>query len=281
MARQEKKSYELSDAEQRDLITLIQQGKALPEKYRFILFEDKREVELVWNGKTRDVCTTVLPFQTLEHIDEPRTETKSAGRPVRQPRPSAARLDQQADLGRQQADSLVAQGRRAAPADRGRRRPQADLHRPAVRRRRGFQHGHRDRRRDLPQRAEPAGTDRLPRHLGARRGHLHRDDLRAPDPHARPDARGWEHLCAYGAEHRVCRRSRPTGNFWHSASEREHCVEACDSTWGQPTLGIVHDVIMWWTKGEEFVWNPRYEPYDEGYLSLNIQTRPRLVARTA
>jgi DNA modification methylase len=77
MARQDKKSYELSEAEQRDLVTLIQQGKPLPEKYRFILFEDKREVELVWNGKTRDVCTTVLPFQTLEHIDEPRVETKT------------------------------------------------------------------------------------------------------------------------------------------------------------------------------------------------------------
>jgi len=71
-----KPAYELSDAEKRDLTQLIQQGKPLPEKYRFILFEDKREVELVWNGKTRDVCTTVLPFQSLEHIDEPRTETK-------------------------------------------------------------------------------------------------------------------------------------------------------------------------------------------------------------
>ena len=79
MARLDKKTYELSDAEQRDLIALIQQGKPLPEKYRFILFEDKREVELVWNGKTRDVCTTVLPFQTLEHIDEPRRETKTQG----------------------------------------------------------------------------------------------------------------------------------------------------------------------------------------------------------
>lgn len=77
MARQEKKTYDLSEAEQRDLFNLIQQGKALPEKYRFMLFEDKREVELVWNGKTRDVCTTVLPFQTLEHIDEPRKETKT------------------------------------------------------------------------------------------------------------------------------------------------------------------------------------------------------------
>ena len=46
-----KKTYELSEAERRDLITLIQQGKPLPERYRFMLFEDKREVELVWNGK--------------------------------------------------------------------------------------------------------------------------------------------------------------------------------------------------------------------------------------
>ena len=68
----------LTEAEKRDLVTLIQQGQALPEKYRFVLFEDKREVELVWNGKTRDVCTTVLPFQSLEHVDEPRKEAKAS-----------------------------------------------------------------------------------------------------------------------------------------------------------------------------------------------------------
>lgn len=66
--------YELSDTEKRDLISLIEKGKPLPDRYRFLLFEDKREVELVWNGKTREVCTAVLPFQTLEHIDEPRRE---------------------------------------------------------------------------------------------------------------------------------------------------------------------------------------------------------------
>ena len=70
--------YELSDAEKRDLITLIQQGKPLPEKYRFLLFADKREVELVWNGKSREVCNVILPFQTLEHIDEPRQEVADA-----------------------------------------------------------------------------------------------------------------------------------------------------------------------------------------------------------
>ncbi len=73
---QRKPAYDLSDAEKRDLIRLIEEGRPLPEKYRFVLFEDKREVELVWNGKTRDVCTTVLPFQTLEHVDEPRVEAE-------------------------------------------------------------------------------------------------------------------------------------------------------------------------------------------------------------
>lgn len=70
-------AYDLSDAEKRDLTELILAGQPLPEKYRFVLFADKREVELVWNGKPRDVCTTVLPFQTLEHVDEPRAETKT------------------------------------------------------------------------------------------------------------------------------------------------------------------------------------------------------------
>ena len=75
MARARDEAYELSDAEKRDLVMLINEGRPLPEKYRFLLFEDKREVELVWNGKTREVCTAILPFQTLEHIDEPRKES--------------------------------------------------------------------------------------------------------------------------------------------------------------------------------------------------------------
>ena len=69
-------AYDLSETEKRDLIKLIEQGKPLPEKYRFLLFADKREVELVWNGKSREVCTAILPFQTLEHIDEPRKEKR-------------------------------------------------------------------------------------------------------------------------------------------------------------------------------------------------------------
>ncbi len=78
MSRPASEHYDLPEQEKRDLIKLIEQGKPLPDKYRFMLFADKREVELVWNGKTREVCTAILPFQTLEHIDEPRKEKRDA-----------------------------------------------------------------------------------------------------------------------------------------------------------------------------------------------------------
>ena len=67
----------LSDQEKQDVIRYLEADKPLPDKYRFLLFEDKREVELVWNGKTNDVCSVVLPFQTIEHVDEPRQEAPS------------------------------------------------------------------------------------------------------------------------------------------------------------------------------------------------------------
>jgi len=67
---------QLSDNEKRDAVKYIEAGKPLPEKYRFLLFNDDREVELVWNGKTDEVTQVVLPFQTIEQIDEPRGEGK-------------------------------------------------------------------------------------------------------------------------------------------------------------------------------------------------------------
>ena len=66
----------LSEHEIRDITKYLEAGKSLPEKYRFLLFEDKKEVELVWNGKTGDVTNVVLPFQVIEQVDEPRSEEK-------------------------------------------------------------------------------------------------------------------------------------------------------------------------------------------------------------
>jgi DNA modification methylase len=64
----------LTEQEQQEVIRFVEAGKPVPEKYRFLLFEDKREVELVWNGKTNEVCNVVLPFQVIEQVDEPRAE---------------------------------------------------------------------------------------------------------------------------------------------------------------------------------------------------------------
>lgn len=58
----------------RDVIKYLESGKQLPDEYRFKLFEEKREVELVWNGKTNEVCNIALPFQTIEQVDEPRSD---------------------------------------------------------------------------------------------------------------------------------------------------------------------------------------------------------------
>ena len=62
----------LTDTEKREILKLIEADKPLPDKYRFMLFDDKREVELVWNGKTNEVTNIVLPFQVIEQVDEPR-----------------------------------------------------------------------------------------------------------------------------------------------------------------------------------------------------------------
>ena len=66
----------LSDQEKQDIIRYLEINKPLPDKYRFLLFEGKREAELVWNGKNNEVNSVVLPFQTIEQVDEPRAEAK-------------------------------------------------------------------------------------------------------------------------------------------------------------------------------------------------------------
>ncbi|MBT6651752.1 MAG: adenine methyltransferase, partial [Gammaproteobacteria bacterium] len=64
----------LTDNEKREILEHLETDKPLPDKYRFLLFDDKREVELVWNGKSSEFSNVVLPFQTIENVDEPRAD---------------------------------------------------------------------------------------------------------------------------------------------------------------------------------------------------------------
>ena len=71
----------LTNQEQQEILRFLEADRPLPDKYRFLLFEDKREVELVWNGKTSEVSNIVLPFQVIEQVDEPRSETDTLLQP--------------------------------------------------------------------------------------------------------------------------------------------------------------------------------------------------------
>ncbi len=64
----------LSENEIRDITKALEAGIPLDDKYRFLLFDSNRELELVWDGKSQEITNIVLPFQTIEHVDEPRKE---------------------------------------------------------------------------------------------------------------------------------------------------------------------------------------------------------------
>ena len=76
----------LTEQERQEIVRFIEADQPLPDKYRSLLFEDQREVELVWNGKTNEVCDVSLPFRTIERVDGPRAEkppdTKINGSPI-------------------------------------------------------------------------------------------------------------------------------------------------------------------------------------------------------
>lgn len=70
----------ISEEQKREIMRCLEDGKPLPPKYRFLLFSHD-DVELVWDGKNAEVCDVVLPFQTVEQVDEPRKESRIAASP--------------------------------------------------------------------------------------------------------------------------------------------------------------------------------------------------------
>jgi adenine-specific DNA-methyltransferase len=75
---EERPNVQLSDKEKQELKDLIDRGESLPAKYRHVLFAEPHETELIWPGKTHEVTNVVLPFQSIEQIDEPRSGTAAA-----------------------------------------------------------------------------------------------------------------------------------------------------------------------------------------------------------
>jgi len=65
---------DITDEDKALIADHLARGEPLPDRFRFTLFREPREAELIWPGKTHEVTRAVLPFQTIEQIDEPRAE---------------------------------------------------------------------------------------------------------------------------------------------------------------------------------------------------------------
>ena len=68
---------DLSEQEKQEIKARLDLGEPLPDNYRWKLFATPRETELIWPGKTNEVTNVVLPFQVIEHVDEPRAESEA------------------------------------------------------------------------------------------------------------------------------------------------------------------------------------------------------------
>ena len=64
----------LNEKDKTQIIELIKAGEKLPKEFIYKLFSDEEDVFLFWNGRKEDVTNIALPFHSIEHIDEPRKE---------------------------------------------------------------------------------------------------------------------------------------------------------------------------------------------------------------
>ena len=69
----------LTDNEKELIINEIKAGRTLPKEYIYKLFADDEDVFLFWNGRNERVTNAVLPFHSIENIDEPRKEDQKEG----------------------------------------------------------------------------------------------------------------------------------------------------------------------------------------------------------
>jgi adenine-specific DNA-methyltransferase len=65
----------LSEPDRQLILDCLNRGEALPQRFRLSLFADTPDAEMIWPGKTSQIERTILPFQSIEQVDEPRTES--------------------------------------------------------------------------------------------------------------------------------------------------------------------------------------------------------------
>ena len=68
----------LSEQQRKELADTILAGGRIPARFIPSIAEDVKEMELVWSGKSETIEQIVLPFQSIEQIDEPRQDNAAA-----------------------------------------------------------------------------------------------------------------------------------------------------------------------------------------------------------
>ncbi len=66
--------HTLNSSETESVINAIKEGRTIPKDVLYKLAKDDEDVFLFWNGRNEEVAKTVLPFHSIEIIDEPRKE---------------------------------------------------------------------------------------------------------------------------------------------------------------------------------------------------------------
>ncbi len=261
----------LTDQERQDILRYIEADKPLPERYRFLLFEDRREVELVWNGKSGDVSNIVLPFQVIEQVDEPRAE--KADEAVLQ----GSLFDER---GRQLKgwtnkliwgdNKLILSSLKNGPM------------REEIEKQGGLKLIYIDPPFDVGADFSmdiEIGGDTFTKKPSILEEIAYRDTW----------GKGADSFIAMLYERLILMKDLlaedgsiyvhmgPGVAYAVEATMREVFGEAGASatiTWKRVTAhgdsqrwGVIHDVVLWRTKGKSFVWNPQYEPYDPSYVS--------------
>jgi len=71
----------LTENEKELIINEIRAGRTLKKEWIYKLFADDEDVFLFWNGRNERVTNAVLPFHSIEQIDEPRKEEQDKNTP--------------------------------------------------------------------------------------------------------------------------------------------------------------------------------------------------------
>jgi adenine-specific DNA-methyltransferase len=261
----------LTEQEQQEIIRYVEADKPLPDRYRFLLFEEKREVELVWNGKTSEVCNIVLPFQVIEQVDEPRAE---------KPADAALQGGLFDERGRQLKgwtnkliwgdNKLILSSLKNGPL------------REEIEKQGGLKLIYIDPPFDVGADFSmdiEIGGDTFTKKPNILEEIAYRDTW----------GKGADSFIAMIYERLVLMRdllAEDGSIYLHMGPNVAYAIEAVIRevfggmgasaviTWKRVTAhgdsqrwGVIHDAILWRTKGARYIWNSLYEPYDDAYLS--------------